>query len=950
MSVFRSRTFKVVAIAVGVIAVYGVVGGLVVPPIAKKMIASQLGERLGRTVQVDDIKLNPYTLDGTIKGFRILEADGRGAFASFDTVDLKGNWSSLYRLAPVIDALDVRGLRIRLVRDGDTHYNVSDVLARVKAAQERSAREKRDSDPVRFSLANLRLTDAAVDFDDRPNGVTQKVSGMQLAIPLVSNLPRHIKDPVQPAFSANVNGTQVKLTGEALPFADTVTTRFDLDIRGLDLPRYVAYLPSDGPAKVDAGKLDAKIALAFAQAPGKEPAVQVKGTAALSGLALSNAEGPLARVGHLDVDVASLDPLGGMVKVSSVKVADASTMGDDWKVRNLEAHDVGVDLRKHTVRVASIATDGGTFAVRRNADGSVDTPRFGSSTQSASEPAAKWRVAIDKVTLGGYDVALTDGAVRPAMTHRVSIASLEASDLVNDDGFKGKADAKLKLQGGTVAARSTFSLEPLRVKLALDAQSIDLVPLRAYVSQFPAVAIRSGAASAKGTLDIASDGPAMKVAYSGSARIDGLATKDTIAHEELLDWKSVSVRGMNLRYAPNAPIEIAAGDVTVDGAYSRIVVTRDGKLNVQQLITATEDAPEGKGSGEIHPRDIRIDRITFKESRLNFTDHYIRPNYTADVGELNGSVTHLSSDPAARAKVTLAGKWNAASPVLIAGTINPLAGDLFLDIAARGEQIDLTKLTAYSQRYAGYGIKDGRLTLDVKYHVENGKLEGRNKILVDRLAFGDKVESPDATKLPVLFAINLLKDKNGRIDLTLPVSGSLEDPQFDIMAVVGQIFGSPLKAAETSPFSLIAAGEGAGDDLAYVEFQPGAATLTPDAEKKLATLVKILEDRPGLKLELAARCDAAKDTEALKKALLAQRLAAAPRDLPKEAREKLAAQPIEVGQAELDALAAQRAELVKAYLSATGRLPADRVVVASSSAKAPDEPKAHLSRVDFALR
>jgi outer membrane protein OmpA-like peptidoglycan-associated protein len=223
-------------------------------------------------------------------------------------------------------------------------------------------------------------------------------------------------------------------------------------------------------------------------------------------------------------------------------------------------------------------------------------------------------------------------------------------------------------------------------------------------------------------------------------------------------------------------------------------------------------------------------------------------------------------------------------------------------------------------------------------------------ILVDRLAFCDKVESPDATKLPVLFAINLLKDKNGRIDLTLPVSGSLEDPQFDIMAVVGQIFGSPLKAAETSPFSLIAAGEGAGDELAYVEFQPGVATLTPDAEKKLATLVKILEDRPGLTLELAARCDAAKDTEALKKALLAQRLAAAPKDLPKEAREKLAAQPIEVGQAELDALAARRAELVKAYLSATGRLPADRVVVASSSAKAPDEPKAHLSRVDFALR
>jgi hypothetical protein len=286
---------------------------------------------------------------------------------------------------------------------------------------------------------------------------------------------------------------------------------------------------------------------------------------------------------------------------------------------------------------------------------------------------------------------------------------------------------------------------------------------------------------------------------------------------------------------------------------------------------------------------------------------------------------------------------------VIAGTANPLAGDLFLDIAAKGENIDLTKLSAYSARYAGYGITDGRLTLDVKYHVENGKLDGRNRILIDQLAFGEKVESPEATKLPVLFAINLLKDKNGRINLVLPVSGSLEDPKFDVMAVVSQIF-SPMKTAQTSPFSLITAGAGDGDDLAYVEFEPGLSALTPQAEKKLAALVKVLDDRPGLKLELASRIDEAKDLEALKRAALEQRMAAAPKDLSKEAREKLAAQPVEIAPQELARLAAQRAELVKGYLCATDRLPAERVVVATGPSKPAGETKAHLSRVDFALR
>jgi len=371
---------------------------------------------------------------------------------------------------------------------------------------------------------------------------------------------------------------------------------------------------------------------------------------------------------------------------------------------------------------------------------------------------------------------------------------------------------------------------------------------------------------------------------------------------------------------------------------------------VQQLISATPEEPKGKDTGIVHARNIRIDRITFANSRLNFTDHYIRPNYTADVGELNGSVSHLSSEPSARATVALAGKWNATSPVVIAGTVNPLAGDLFVDIAAKGENIDLTKLSAYSARYAGYGITDGRLTLDVKYHVENGKLDGRNRILVDQLAFGDKVESPEATKLPVLFAINLLKDKNGRINLVLPVSGSLEDPKFDVMAVVSQIFGSPLKAAQSSPFSLITAGASDGDDLAYVAFEPGLATLTPKAEKKLASLVTVLQDRPGIKLEVAARVDDAKDLEALKQAALEKRMASAPKDLSAEAREKLAAQPVEVGAQDLVTLATQRAEIVKGFLCAADRLPAERVVLASAPAKAGDAGKAVLSRVDFALR
>jgi len=301
----------------------------------------------------------------------------------------------------------------------------------------------------------------------------------------------------------------------------------------------------------------------------------------------------------------------------------------------------------------------------------------------------------------------------------------------------------------------------------------------------------------------------------------------------------------------------------------------------------------------------------------------------------------------------LAGTWDGSSPVVIAGTVNPLSGDLFLDLGAEAKEIDLTKLTAYSQRYAGYGIKQGRLTLDVKYHVEGGKMEGRNRILVDQLAFGDKVESPDATSLPVLFVVNLLKDKDGRINLELPVSGSLDDPKFEIGAVISQMFGSHFAKARSSPFSLLAGAQ--GDDLGFVEFAAGESALAPAAQAKLDSLVKVLQDRPGLKLEIEPATPSPQDLDALKAAALQARLAAAPKDLPKEAREKLAQQPVEVSDADREALAAARIERVKGYLSDASRLGAERVLLASAppatganGGAAPGPARA--SRVDFALR
>ena len=162
----------------------------------------------------------------------------------------------------------------------------------------------------------------------------------------------------------------------------------------------------------------------------------------------------------------------------------------------------------------------------------------------------------------------------------------------------------------------------------------------------------------------------------------------------------------------------------------------------------------------------------------------------------------------------------------------PLRDDLFVDIKARIKDLDLSPTTPYSGKYAGYTIEKGKLSFDLKYLIVKRKLDSQNNIFIDQFTFGDKVESPQATKLPVKLAVALLKDRKGEIKLDLPVTGSLDDPKFSVWGVILKILVNLISKAATSPFSLLGAAFGGGEELSYVEFDYGSTAITePNAKK-----------------------------------------------------------------------------------------------------------------------
>ena len=986
-----SRRVLIATFAAGcLVALYALVAGVVAPSIARQVLAERLSQTTGRTVTIDRITFHPFTWQGSVGGFRMLERDG-SPFASFETLDVDLGAASLRHLAPVADAVTMKGLRVNVVRLAESEYNVSDILSRLATPA-----PPKDARAPQYSLANIRLQDARIDFDDRPIGAKHAVTQIDVALPFLSNMPLHRKSLVRPSFAANVNGSAFKVEGETLPFDDSLTTRVVVDLKTLDLRRYLGYAPTPVPMELQSGSLDGTITVSFEQPPGKPPSMRVSGKALVRDLAVRTPRAD-ARAARLAVEIAALDPLARTVHISAIGIEGAEGVGERLRLPATEIRDVKADFGRRTLDIASIASKGGAIAMTRTAAGTLELPfETSGGATSAQDP---WRVTVSSVLLEDHRLTIEDNAVKPAARHSVLVTRFDLGELTSAGGGSGRADARVRLDsGGDFHLAGTFVLEPLAVKGKIDARNVNLLPLRGYAPDIGAIDIRSGRASAAGAFVL----DAKRVTYRGNAQVMQLATVDLVRKEPLLDWRSVRASDVDLRWSREAPLALAVDEVAIDGAYSRVIIHADGKLNLQHLRAGGDaNAPTTPASPMAGARDIRIARVTFADSRLDFTDNFIKPNYNANVGELRGSITDLSSDPATRGTVRLEGRFDKSSPVTIEGTANPLAGSLFLDVTAKGRDIELPRLSAYSMRYAGYGITEGKLALDVSYRIEDGKLEGRNKVVLDQLTFGEKVESPDAINVPLIFAVNLLKDKHGRIDLELPVSGSLEDPQFEFAALVGQVVSRLLKKVITNPFSVIAAafggnsgGNGSGaakaepmteEDLAFVEFEPGRDEVAPKGLRKLETLGRALEGRPGLKLELSPRFNRDGEVRFIKIAALNAKVAEAKRnalglkgdvtvteeEYPQFLRAAYAAElGTEQGKSEsqelalavlesrlleraqvdkdLETLATRRADAIRKHLLAQREIAEGRVVLASAG-EASAAPSS-TSRMVFALR
>jgi len=757
----------------------------------------------------------------------------------------------------------------------------------------------------------------------------------------------------------------------------------------------------------------------------------------------ANASGKLALKTQLAVlnGNIKLNEFAGAIEELKLKATrdeskQASGGSSEIVAKRIAIENASVDSELKQAKVEQVVLDRVQGDVYRDADGAVNLIHFlkknantayagnakvsDGKVVSAPTKAPAWHAEIDQIALTNSNFVFSDKSKKPEVNIRADgmDAKLEQVSSNFDHPFKMTMSANLNSKGkiaveGVVAEKNA--------QLKVDLQNFSVVVLQPYFTDLLNITLEKGAVSVKGQLDWIAP---KEISYKGVLQLVNFSSSDKETSDSFLRWKTVNIAGVDVGFGAKQQ-KVTLGKIDVSDFYARAILSEQGKLNLENIIVhehagspvtpgtnvttnkeaaqlsasknAVQSAIAGAQKNTENPPVpvINIGQINLNNGIVNYTDNFIKPHFSMRMTGMKGTIGTIQSTEAKAAPVNLHGKIDNDAPIVISGSLNPLFNPMLLDIKMTATGIDLPRLTAYSAKYAGYPIEKGKLSLDVEYHIKDNKLTANNTLKIDQLTFGKKVDSPNATRLPILLVVDLLSDRNGRINLEVPVSGTLDDPEFSVGSVIMKVILNLIGKVITSPFSLLAHSVSGAGELSYVEFASGSAKLTDAIKVKLDSLAKALEEHPNLKLDIIGRADLNGDAPGFRErklnrqikkmhernevednnALISDRDRESavwkiysnakfdkPRNLigltkvqPVAEMEKSIMENTPVSDDDLTALATRRASAVRTYLTETAYVPPERMYTIAPKISGGDTndknaDKGVLTRVDFDLK
>ncbi|MBT9464968.1 DUF748 domain-containing protein [Hydrogenophaga sp.] len=725
--------------------------------------------------------------------------------------------------------------------------------------------------PWEIQLGRLDVEGGRVQWrDDAVNPRTEMaLDALRLQ---TSGLSWPVRAPMPFEVSAQLDQTTINVKGTATD----VTAQAELSLGDIPLERFAPYISSALKPALQ-GRLGAEGRVEWQAAQGDRP----------MGLQLMAA--------RIDLNELKLGP----------------TRQPLASLKRLLMEDLRIDLAQRSVDMGSLTLTQPQLRVQREANGSwmfepwlvATTSPVSRSTAGPAGQATPWRAGLTTLQIAGGSVGFVDRMPARPVTLAISNLQLDLKGLrpldVDQKDMALSVKARVgagpssQVAPGQISVAGALRLPApggagMRLDARVQAERLPAHALEPYFADRLNLELLRADASYRGTVKASLPGGALALNLQGDAALDELAANTLSPAEDLLAWKSLQVRGLQLALVPGQATKVAVRETVLTDYFARLIIDEAGKINLQGLFNPPGEAPRAE---QVPPQttaaasgpgpDIRMGPISLVNGRVRFSDRFIKPNYTANLSELTGSLGAFSNAKPAGAAPELAalslrGRAEGTAALEIDGQLNPLAQPLALDIKGRVRNLELPPLSPYTVKYAGYGIERGKLSVDVAYKIDpDGRLSASNQIVLNQLSFGDRVAGSEAPNLPVKLAVALLADRNGVIDINLPVSGSINDPQFRLAPIIFKLIFNLIGKAITAPFSLIASAFGGGAEApSQVVFAPGSAVLAPENQQRLESVAKALTDRPALQITVVGHSDLEAERSGYQRSRLDERVLA----------------------------------------------------------------------------
>jgi Domain of Unknown Function (DUF748) len=866
-----ARQRKLVIWSVALLLGYTIIGFFILPPIIRSVAAKQLTKQLDREVTIQKVKLNPFALSATVDGLLIKEKDGQ-PFVSWDEVYVNFQLSSLFGKAWTLKEISTTKPFVRAQMNWDHTFNFSDLIAKFSTNSPSTAPAK-PAKPFVLHIDRLHIGGASAAFSD----LTTHIPFTRIIGPLDVTLEnfRTDSDSKNPYSFAGTTDAGETFSWSGYFYLDPLRSQGELNLNKVSLNKYAALYQDFVKFVIRDGSIGVHAEYRF-ELSGTNQVVAITNTS---------------------------------FALRDFKLGEPGSSNNIVELPVFGVTGVSVDLEAHQAEIGSVFLHGGKFFLNRDKDNAINVVELAKpSDPTASAPGGilfllrsvtnavtlllestnQWRGAVHDVDITNCALHLEDLVnSRPAKLDLTDFA-LSVKNISNIPTTNLTATLSVRWNtNGTINTDLAATFSPPTADINLALTNLDLGTLDPYLEPMVNLLILDSKLGLTGLIHLRTPTNELpQVTFSGDARLDDLHTVDGALGEDLLKWDSLRISGIDANLNPQI---VSIKEIALDNAYARVVIETNKTINLlTALQPANTNAPAETNAPVVVKKSaapatnevasapapqISIGSIVLSNAAFHFTDHSITPGVNLAVEQLGGTIDGISSEQLQHADIKLHALIDNVGPADITGHINPFSGTQTNAIKISVKDVDLTPTSPYAGKFAGYRIARGKLNLDLEYEIIGKKLSAKNVITLDQFTFGEKVDSTNATHLPVRLAVAIMKDRNGQIVLDVPVQGSLDDPQLRIGKVVTRAIVNILEKVATSPFSLLGAVfGGGGEELSYQNFAPGSAELTSTNLVKLDSLVKGLYARPALQLEIAGSVDPASDRDALQRVALEKQL------------------------------------------------------------------------------